>query len=38
MPAGGSGDSDLVVAGGAESMSNVAFYSTDMRGVARVAG
>ncbi len=26
-----SGDSDLVVAGGAESMSNVAFYSTDMR-------
>jgi acetyl-CoA C-acetyltransferase len=25
------GDSDLVVAGGAESMSNVAFYSTDMR-------
>ena len=27
----GSGDSDLVVAGGAESMSNVAFYSTDMR-------
>lgn len=31
-----SGDSDLVVAGGAESMSNVAFYSTDMRwGAAR---
>ncbi|OBH43936.1 acetyl-CoA C-acetyltransferase [Mycobacterium mantenii] len=27
----GSGDSDLVVAGGCESMSNVAFYSTDMR-------
>lgn len=26
-----SGDNDLVVAGGAESMSNVAFYSTDMR-------
>ncbi len=26
-----SGASDLVVAGGAESMSNVAFYSTDMR-------
>ncbi|GAY14350.1 acetyl-CoA C-acetyltransferase [Mycobacterium sp. shizuoka-1] len=26
-----SGDSDLVVAGGAESMTNVAFYSTDMR-------
>lgn len=26
-----SGDDDLVVAGGAESMSNVAFYSTDMR-------
>jgi acetyl-CoA C-acetyltransferase len=26
-----SGDSDLVVAGGAESMSNVVFYSTDMR-------
>ena len=26
-----SSDSDLVVAGGAESMSNVAFYSTDMR-------
>lgn len=26
-----SGDCDLVVAGGAESMSNVAFYSTDMR-------
>ncbi|MEE6165945.1 MULTISPECIES: acetyl-CoA C-acetyltransferase [unclassified Mycolicibacterium] len=25
------GDSDLVVAGGAESMSNVAFYSTDVR-------
>jgi acetyl-CoA C-acetyltransferase len=25
------GDNDLVVAGGAESMSNVAFYSTDMR-------
>jgi acetyl-CoA C-acetyltransferase len=25
------GDSDVVVAGGAESMSNVAFYSTDMR-------
>lgn len=31
-----SGDNDLVVAGGAESMSNVAFYSTDMRwGAAR---
>ncbi|MBU8824591.1 acetyl-CoA C-acetyltransferase [Mycolicibacterium goodii] len=31
-----SGDHDLVVAGGAESMSNVAFYSTDMRwGAAR---
>lgn len=27
----GAGDSDLVVAGGCESMSNVAFYSTDMR-------
>jgi acetyl-CoA C-acetyltransferase len=27
----GSGDHDLVIAGGAESMSNVAFYSTDMR-------
>ncbi len=27
----GSGDNDVVVAGGAESMSNVAFYSTDMR-------
>jgi len=27
----GSGDNDLIVAGGAESMSNVAFYSTDMR-------
>ncbi|ORA33049.1 acetyl-CoA C-acetyltransferase [Mycobacterium aquaticum] len=26
-----SGDNDLVVAGGTESMSNVAFYSTDMR-------
>ncbi|UMB72171.1 acetyl-CoA C-acetyltransferase [Mycobacterium paraterrae] len=26
-----SGDNDLVVAGGAESMSNVAFYSTDVR-------
>ncbi|MEE6179360.1 acetyl-CoA C-acetyltransferase [Mycobacterium sp. 050134] len=26
-----SGDQDLVVAGGCESMSNVAFYSTDMR-------
>jgi acetyl-CoA C-acetyltransferase len=26
-----SGDSDVVVAGGTESMSNVAFYSTDMR-------
>jgi len=26
-----SGDNDLVVAGGCESMSNVAFYSTDMR-------
>ena len=25
------GDNDVVVAGGAESMSNVAFYSTDMR-------
>ncbi|KKW65028.1 acetyl-CoA acetyltransferase [Mycolicibacterium elephantis] len=31
-----SGDNDVVVAGGAESMSNVAFYSTDMRwGAAR---
>ena len=31
-----SGDNDLVVAGGAESMSNVVFYSTDMRwGAAR---
>ena len=30
-----SGDNDLVVAGGAESMSNVAFYSTDMRWGAR---
>jgi acetyl-CoA C-acetyltransferase len=29
------GDNDLVVAGGAESMSNVAFYSTDMRWGAR---
>ena len=30
------GDNDVVVAGGAESMSNVAFYSTDMRwGAAR---
>lgn len=27
----GSGDNDLVVAGGTESMSNAAFYSTDMR-------
>jgi acetyl-CoA C-acetyltransferase len=27
----GSGDNDLVIAGGAENMSNVAFYSTDMR-------
>jgi len=27
----GAGDNDLVVAGGCESMSNVAFYSTDMR-------
>ncbi len=27
----GSGDNDLVIAGGAESMSNVVFYSTDMR-------
>jgi acetyl-CoA C-acetyltransferase len=27
----GSGDSDLVIAGGCESMSNVPFYSTDMR-------
>ncbi|MBV8346569.1 MAG: acetyl-CoA C-acetyltransferase [Mycolicibacterium sp.] len=27
----GNGDSDIVVAGGAESMSNVPFYSTDMR-------
>ena len=27
----GNGDNDVVVAGGAESMSNVAFYSTDMR-------
>ena len=27
----GTGDNDLVVAGGCESMSNVAFYSTDMR-------
>ncbi|RUP05189.1 MAG: acetyl-CoA C-acyltransferase [Mycobacterium sp.] len=32
----GSGDNDLVIAGGCESMSNVAFYSTDMRwGAAR---
>ena len=32
----GHGDHDLVVAGGCESMSNVAFYSTDMRwGAAR---
>lgn len=31
----GNGDNDLVVAGGAESMSNVAFYSTDMRWGAR---
>jgi acetyl-CoA C-acetyltransferase len=29
------GDNDVVVAGGAESMSNVAFYSTDMRWGAR---
>jgi acetyl-CoA C-acetyltransferase len=29
------GDNDLVVAGGAESMSNVVFYSTDMRWGAR---
>jgi acetyl-CoA C-acetyltransferase len=27
----GNGDNDIVVAGGAESMSNVTFYSTDMR-------
>src|ERR1700691_6553687 len=27
----GNGDADVVVAGGCESMSNVAFYSTDMR-------
>ncbi|MCV7436927.1 acetyl-CoA C-acetyltransferase [Mycobacterium seoulense] len=27
----GNGDHDLVIAGGCESMSNVAFYSTDMR-------
>ncbi|HET9874228.1 MAG TPA: acetyl-CoA C-acetyltransferase [Mycobacterium sp.] len=27
----GSGDSDVVIAGGGESMSNVVFYSTDMR-------
>jgi acetyl-CoA C-acetyltransferase len=27
----GNGDNDVVVAGGAESMSNVTFYSTDMR-------
>ncbi|OBF50384.1 acetyl-CoA acetyltransferase [Mycobacterium sp. 852002-53434_SCH5985345] len=27
----GSGNNDLVIAGGCESMSNVAFYSTDMR-------
>jgi len=27
----GNGDSDVIVAGGAESMSNVAFHSTDMR-------
>ncbi|BBX62731.1 acetyl-CoA acetyltransferase [Mycobacterium saskatchewanense] len=27
----GGGDQDLVIAGGCESMSNVAFYSTDMR-------
>jgi len=27
----GTGDHDLVIAGGCESMSNVAFYSTDMR-------
>ncbi|OBI00503.1 acetyl-CoA C-acetyltransferase [Mycobacterium sp. E2733] len=27
----GGGDNDLVIAGGCESMSNVAFYSTDMR-------
>src|ERR1700733_9043482 len=27
----GNGDHELVIAGGAESMSNVAFYSTDMR-------
>jgi acetyl-CoA C-acetyltransferase len=28
---GGQGDQDLVIAGGCESMSNVSFYSTDMR-------
>src|ERR1044072_1249353 len=33
------GDNDIVVAGGAESMSNVTFYSTDMRwGGARTGG
>ncbi|MEZ0353015.1 acetyl-CoA C-acetyltransferase [Mycobacterium sp. pR1184] len=31
----GAGDNDLVIAGGCESMSNVAFYSTDMRWGAR---
>jgi acetyl-CoA C-acetyltransferase len=31
----GAGDHDLVIAGGCESMSNVAFYSTDMRWGAR---
>lgn len=31
----GNGDNDLVVAGGAESMSNAAFYSVDMRWGAR---
>jgi acetyl-CoA C-acetyltransferase len=34
----GSGDNDLVVAGGAESMSNVVFFSTDMRWGAPTGG
>jgi acetyl-CoA C-acetyltransferase len=34
----GNGDHDLVVAGGCESMSNVAFYSTDMRWGRTTAG
>src|SRR5260370_8606106 len=33
-----SGSNDLVIAGGAESMSNVAFYSTDMRWGGQLSG